>query len=82
MKKTDVEEKIMKEILKSCSLYERSIVRIFNKEFVKIYKKGFQDGFNWNNKEIENFQNNMYNIKKCVYFVYNVVIFNIADGTL
>ena len=55
MKKTDVEEKIMKEILKSCSLYERSIVRIFNKEFVKIYKKGFQDGFNWNNKEIENF---------------------------
>lgn len=49
MKKKDVEEEVIKEILKNCSLYERIIVGIFDREFVKIYRKGFQDGFNWNN---------------------------------
>lgn len=37
MKKKDVEEDIMKEILQSCNLYERIILKIFDKEFVKAY---------------------------------------------
>lgn len=50
MKKKDVGEEVIKEILKNCSLYERIIVGIFDREFVKIYRKGVQDGFNWNEK--------------------------------
>ncbi len=37
MKKTNVEESMLKEVLKNCSLHERIIVRIFDKEFVKVY---------------------------------------------
>lgn len=37
MKQRDVEKYVLKEILKDCSLYERIIVKIFDKEFRKIY---------------------------------------------
>lgn len=39
MKKTDVEKETVEEIIKSCSLnfVERIVVRIFYKEFVKVY---------------------------------------------
>ena len=37
MKKREVEKDVIKEILKNCSLHERIVVRIFDKEFVKVY---------------------------------------------
>lgn len=46
MKKTDVEEYVIKDISKDCNWYERIIVRIFDKEFVKVYKIGATYGFN------------------------------------
>lgn len=39
MKKTDVENYILNEILKSCSLYERIIIRIHYRIFVKFFNE-------------------------------------------
>jgi len=46
MKKRNVEEDVIKEILKNCTLYERIVVKVFNKQFIKIYKMGISFGFN------------------------------------
>lgn len=46
MKKRNVEEDVLKEILNDCSFYERIIIKIFNKEFVKVFKLGITFGFN------------------------------------
>lgn len=37
MKKRNVEEDALIEIIKSFSLYERIVIKIFHKEFIKIY---------------------------------------------
>lgn len=37
MKKRDVEKEVIREILKNCSLSERIVVRIFYREFEKMY---------------------------------------------
>lgn len=55
MNKTNVEQNVMEEVLKDCNFYERVIVKVHPKTCIKIYKKGLQDGFNWNNKNIDNF---------------------------
>lgn len=51
MKKRDVEKDVLSEILKTCNLYERIVIKTYSSIYIKVYKKGFQDGFNWwNNK--------------------------------
>ena len=51
MKKENVIEKeVLDEILKSCNLYERTVVKIHPKICIKIYRKGLQDEFNWYNR--------------------------------
>ena len=37
MKKKDIEENVLREVLNDCSIYEKIVFKIFNKEFVKIY---------------------------------------------
>lgn len=37
MKKKDIEENVLREVLNDCSVYEKIVFKIFNKEFVKIY---------------------------------------------
>lgn len=39
MNKTDVEEYALKEVLKNCSLYERIIIRIHYKIFIKFFNE-------------------------------------------
>ncbi len=46
MKKRNVEENVLREILNDCSVYERIVFKIFNKEFVKVFKLGITFGFN------------------------------------
>jgi len=41
----DVVEKIMKE----CNWWERIIIKVFKKIFIKVYKIGVKVGFNWDN---------------------------------
>jgi len=52
MKKKYEEKELVEEIVKGCSLnfFERIVVRRYRKIYVKIYRKGLQDGFNWCNK--------------------------------
>lgn len=47
MKNTNVAEDVIKEILKDCNWVERLWVRLNLKLYVRIYRKGVQDGFNW-----------------------------------
>ncbi len=37
MKKKDVEEYVLKEILKDCNLYERIVMKVHCKTFIKLY---------------------------------------------
>lgn len=39
MKKKDVEEYVLKEILKDCSLYERLVMKVHCKTFIKFYNE-------------------------------------------
>ena len=39
MKKTNVEEYVLKEVLKKCSLYERIVIRIHYRIFVKFFNE-------------------------------------------
>ena len=50
MKKKDVKENVLKEILKDCNFYERIVMRIHIKVCIKIFRLGVQKGFNWNKK--------------------------------
>lgn len=46
MNNTNVAENVIKEILEDCNWIERIIVRIFYKEFEKVYKIGITFGYN------------------------------------
>lgn len=41
-----MEKQIVEEILKKCNWYERIVVMVFKKIFVKAYKLGITFGFN------------------------------------
>lgn len=41
-----MEKYVVKEISKNLKLYEKIIVRIFKKQFVRVYKLGINFGFN------------------------------------
>lgn len=40
---------VWNEMTEGVNLKEKIIIRLFFKEFKKIYKKGIKRGFNWNN---------------------------------
>lgn len=42
--------KIINEVKKDLSLKERIILKLFNKTFIKIYRQGMKDCFNFYNK--------------------------------
>lgn len=43
---------VLNEIKKDLNWKERIIVHINKKTFVKVYKQGLKDGFNWNSKTV------------------------------
>ena len=43
---------VLEEIKKELNWKERIIVYIFKKTYIKVYKQGIKEGFNWNSKTV------------------------------
>lgn len=47
-----MKEEIIREIMKECNWWEKIVVKVLGKMFVKVYKTGIKAGFNWNSKTV------------------------------
>lgn len=45
----ETEEVVLDEVMKEANFIKRIILKILKKDFIKVYKKGVKEGFNWSN---------------------------------
>ena len=46
------ERTVLSELTEGVNFVEKIVLRVFKKDFIKAYKKGVKEGFNWSNRTV------------------------------
>lgn len=48
----ETEELVLDEVMEGANFIRRIILKVFKKDFIKVYKKGVKEGFNWSDNTV------------------------------